>query len=176
MLAWAGDLVVGLLFFFPKSLFDNSDAGGMCLMMDYPAGPSDDFFKGPLPTIEKIQDKTLVINCMMTGSSQQKENPYQRTGVGTRMVDSLILWAREKGWHHIEVEAFEDLPIVYKITGSAGITFWEKLGFVVADRHPHPHLVGHDEFVETLETQAQDLGIAPERARDRIIMRFDLQA
>lgn len=64
--------------------------------------------------------------------------------------------------------------MIYEITGSASYTFWEKLGFHIADRHPHPHLQGQDEFVQKLEEQAKAVGISPERARDRIIMRLDL--
>jgi hypothetical protein len=90
------------------------------------------------------------------------------------MVRFLIHWAKTQGWERIEAEAFEDLPIIYEITGSAGTAFWQKLGFHIADRHPHPHLKGHDEFVETLEKQAESIGISKERAKDRIIMRLDL--
>jgi ribosomal protein S18 acetylase RimI-like enzyme len=110
----------------------------------------------------------------MAGSSQQKENPFQRKGIGTRMVRSLIQWAKANGWEFIEVDAFEDIPIIYEITGSAGITFWRKLGFRLIDRHPHPLLQERDEFVETLEEQAKSLGISPDRARDRLIMHLDL--
>ena len=48
------------------------------------------------------------------------------------------------------------------------------LGFRITDRHPHPHLQGHDEFLQKLEEQAKATGISPERAKDRIIMRLDL--
>jgi len=71
------------------------------------------------------------------------------------MVRILISWARENGWHGIETDAFEDLPLVYGITGGAGITFWEKLGFHVVDRFPHPHLRDYPEFAAELEKQAR---------------------
>ena len=64
--------------------------------------------------------------------------------------------------------------MIYEITGNAGHTFWEKLGFHLADRHPHPHLQERNEFVIALEQQAKSLGIDPEKARDRLIMRLDL--
>jgi hypothetical protein len=35
-------------------------------------------------------------------------------------------------------------------------------------------LQGQDEFVQKLEEKAKAIGISPERARDRIIMRLDL--
>jgi ribosomal protein S18 acetylase RimI-like enzyme len=110
----------------------------------------------------------------MTGSPQQKENPYQRKGIGTRMVRALIQWAKTNGWDRIEAHSFEDIPIIYEITGNAGHTFWEKLGFTVVERHPHPDLQERDPFVIALEEQARSVGIPPERARDRLVMRLGL--
>jgi hypothetical protein len=113
----------------------------------------------------------------MTGSSQQKENPYQRKGIGTRMVRVLIEWARVNGWERIEADSFEDLSIIYDFTGSAGHTFWEKLGFHLVDRHPHPELQDRSQFggfIKRLEEQAETIGIPVERARDRLVMRLDL--
>jgi len=96
------------------------------------------------------------------------------------MVRALIDWAKATGWERIEVDSFEDLPIIYEITGSAGHTFWEKLGFRLVDRHPHPALQDQnertefDEFVKTLEKYAKSIGAPLERARDRLVMRLDL--
>ena len=155
-------------------------AGGPCLQQDPPGGPVDDFadrdFLGPA----EIEHKTLVVHCLMTGSSLQKENPYQRKGIATRMARALIEWAKANGWDRIEADSFEDLPIIYEGTGSAGHTFWEKLGFRLVDRHPHPALQDQNErtefheFVKTLEKQAKSIGVPPERARDRLVMRLDL--
>ena len=174
ILARTDDKVVGQLRFYPKAIWDMKDAGEMCLLQDYPNGPVDDFGETEFPPLEEMEDKTLAIHCFMTGSSQQEENPYQRKGIGTRMVKSLIAWAKSKGWERIEVYAFEDVPLIYEITGSAGITFWQKLGFRVVDRYPHPHLKGHDEFVTKLVEQAESVGVSPERAKDMIVMHFDL--
>jgi hypothetical protein len=151
-----------------------SDAGEMCLQQDYPNGPADDFAETEFPPLEKIEDKTLAIHCLMTGSPQKEENPFQRKGIGTRIVRSLIEWAMTKGWEHIEVDAFEDIPMIYEMTGSAGINFWKKLGFRIVDRHPHPYLQDRSEFVVRLEEQAKSIGISPERAKDRLVMRIDL--
>jgi GNAT superfamily N-acetyltransferase len=149
-------------------------AGGLCLQQDSPAGPADDFADADFPPPAQIEDKTLAVHCLMAGCPQQKENPYQRKGIGTRMVETLIQWAGANGWDRIEADSFEDVPIIYEITGSAGHTFWEKLGFRLVDRHPHPYLQERNEFVVTLEEQAASLGISPERARDRLLMRLDL--
>jgi len=110
----------------------------------------------------------------MTGSPGQEENPYQRKGIATRMVQKLIEWAKENGWKQIEADSFEDLPIIYQLTGSAGHTFWEKLGFRIADRFPHPYMREFGDFVAMVEKQAKCAGIDPEKAKDSIIMRLDL--
>ena len=177
IIARDGDEIVGQLRFYPKVICILKGAGGLCLQQDHPAGPADDFADSDFPDPLQIEDKTLVVHCLMTGSSQQKENPYQRKGIGTRMVRTLIEWAKANGWERIEADSFEDIPIIYEITGSAGHTFWEKLGFHLVERHPHPELQDRSQFVEfvkTLEEQAESIGILPERARDRLVMRLDL--
>jgi hypothetical protein len=80
----------------------------------------------------------------------------------------------ENGWQAIQANAFEEIPILYQISGCAGHTFWEKVGFRLADRFPHPHLQERDDFVRTIEEQARSMGIDPERARDCLVMRLDL--
>ena len=177
ILARDGDLIVGHLRFYPKSICRKEGAGGLCLQQDFPAGPVEDFSDSDFPEPAQIEDKTLVVHCLMTRSPQQKKNPYQRKGIGTRMVKALIEWAKVNGWERIEADSFEDLPIIYDITGSAGHTFWEKMGFRLVDRHPHPDLQDRSrfsEFIKTLEEQAKSIGISPERASDRLVMRLDL--
>jgi hypothetical protein len=174
IVAHDGDRIVGQLRFYPKAVEAMEGAGGLCLQQGFPSGPADDFADRSFPALAQIEDKTLAVHCLMTGSPQQKENPYQRKGIGGRMVRALIQWAGEHGWDRIEARAFEDIPIIYEITGSAGHTFWEKLGFSMVDRHPHPDLQSRDPFVITLEEQAASLGIPRERAKDQLIMRLDL--
>lgn len=177
ILARDGDRIVGMLRFYPKAICGLDGSGGLCLLQDHPAGPIESFAESHFPAPAQIEDRTLSVHCLMTGSPQQKENPYQRKGIGTRMVRALIQWAKENGWERIEADSFEDLPIVYEMTGSAGHTFWEHLGFRIVDRHPHPALQDRSEFTEfvtTLEEQAKAIGISPERARDRLIVRLDL--
>ncbi len=174
ILAWAGDHVVGQLRFYPAAVWDMVGAGGLCLQQDPPSGPVKDFAYKEFPALPEIEDKTLVVHCLMTGSPQAKENPYQRKGIGSRLVRTLIDWAKANGWRQLEARAFEDLPIIYEITGSAGHTFWEKFGFRTVTRGPHPDLQDRSEFVITLEEQAEAIGLPADRAREQIIMRLDL--
>jgi len=134
ILARVDDRIVGQLRFYPRAIWDMDSAGEMCLLQDF-------------PHIGHIADKSLAIHCLMTGSPQQEENPFQRKGIGTHMVRFLIHWAKTNGWELIVVDAFEDIPIIYEITGSTGINFWQKLGFRIVDRHPHPHLQERSEFL-----------------------------
>jgi hypothetical protein len=175
ILAREGEQIVGHLRFYPKVVWDMQNAGGLCLQQDYPSGPADGFSDSDFPAIDKIEDRTLKVHCLMIGSPQQQVNPFQRKGIGTHMVKTLIQWATANGWEHIEADAFEDLPIIYEITGSAGHTFWEKLGFSMVDRHPHPDLKGQEQFVLTLKEQARSMRIHPSRAIDRLVMRLDLK-
>ena len=171
------DQVVGCLRFYPKAVCKMKDAGGLCLQQDPPGGPLEDFAENDFPEPAQIEDKTLVVHCLMMGSPLQKENPYQRKGIGTRMVRALIEWAKVNGWEVIEADSFEELPIIYDSTGSAGHIFWEKLGFSLVDRQIHPELRNADdfsEFVTMLENQAKAVGLPPETARDRLLMRLDL--
>ncbi len=170
-----GDKIIGHLRFYPKAIYGLPGAGEMCLQQDYSSGPEDDFAEKDFPPLEQIEDKTLSVHCLMTGCPRWKENPYQRKGVGSRLVRTLIEWARRKGWRFIEAMAFEDLPIIYEITGSAGHTFWEKLGFTLVERKPHPYLQESSEFVQMLQEQAKSFGIDPERAKDQLVMLFDLK-
>jgi GNAT superfamily N-acetyltransferase len=174
ILARVVDRIVGQLRFYPRVIWEMSRAGEMCLQQDHPNGPADDFRTLDFPPLDQIEDRTLAVHCLMMGSPQQEENPFQRKGIGTRMVRHLIQWAKTKGWERIEVDAFEDIPMIYEMTGSAGFTFWQKLGFHIVDRHPHPHLQESNEFVVKLEEQAISVGISPERAKDRLVMRLDL--
>ena len=52
------------------------------------------------------------------------------------------------GWVRIEADSFENIPIIYEMTGSAGHSFWGKLGFRLVDRHPHPKLQNRIDFAE----------------------------
>jgi len=174
VVARRGDGIVGQLRFYPKAVWEMEGAGFLCLQQDFPSGPRDDFSALDFPSREELQDRTLKVHCLMTASPSEKGNPYQRKGIGTRMAQRLIDWARENGWKRIEADAFEDLPIIYEVTGDAGRTFWEKLGFRVANRFPHPYLREYSEFVAKLEQQAACAGIDAEKAKDCIVMYLDL--
>jgi hypothetical protein len=172
IVARVGDEVVGQLRFYPRAVWQMDGAGLLCLQQDRPAGPVDTFATMHFPPQDELQDRTLEVHCLMVGSPG--DLIYKRRGIATRMVKTLICWDRENGWSAIQADAFEEIPILYEVSGCAGNTFWEKLGFHVADRFPHPHLQERNDFVLKIEEQAVDMGVDPERARDRLVMRLDL--
>ena len=172
IVAREGDKVAGQLRFYPKAVWDMERAGFLCLQQDPPAGPVDSFAEAHFPPRNELEDQTLEVHCVMAGSPGDER--YKRKGIARRMAKSLIHWAKENEWERIQANSFEDVPILYQVTGCAGHTFWEKLGFYMADRFPHPHLRERDEFVMKIEDQAKSAGIDPEKAKDRIVMRLEL--
>ncbi len=175
ILARDGDQVVGHLRFYPRAILSmEAGAVGMCLQQGFPAGCSEQLVEKPFPPLREIADKTLVVHCMMTGSPQQHENPYQRKGIATRMAGALIAWAREQGWGQIEAGAFEDLPLLYAFTGAAGKSFWERLGFVLVATRVEPELGREGDLLRTLREQAAARGMDPEKVMNLYTMRLIL--
>jgi GNAT superfamily N-acetyltransferase len=174
MLAWDGDKVVGFVRFYPKALFSIQEAGLLCLQQAHPAGPSGDFVKAPFPPLKEIHERTLIVHCLMTGSPFQDENPYQRKGIGTRMVRELMQWAKDRDWESIEAKSFEDIPLLYEHTGNAGRTFWAKLGFRLVQTDIGPAPQQENDFVRTAKEQATALGLDPEVTRNTYTMRIEL--
>ena len=171
MLARDGDQVVGFLRFYPKAIFSMEQAGQLCLQQGHPAGPSERLVEERFPLLEELDDKTLTVHCLMTGSPFQEENPYQRKGLGTWMARELIRWAGERGWEAIEATAYADVGIIYEITGQAGVRFWERLGF----RRVRTEEAGfRGEFAETVRAQAAERDIDPDDALKKHTMRLNL--
>lgn len=173
MLAIDREEVVGFLRFYPKALLPLADAGRMCLQQAHPAGPSEALVEQPFPVLEDLEDRTLSVHCMMTGSPKQQDNPYQRKGIATRMARELVSWARAQGWEAVEATAFEDLDVLYAVTGDAGKSFWDKLGFRVTAKDRLPVEVWGD-FLPTIHEQARAAGLDPEDSRNHYTLRLDL--
>ena len=170
-----GDRIVGMLRFYPKAVAAMPGAGReLCLQQKHPAGPLDNFAEADFLPLDQLADKTLFVHCLMTGSSSQKENPYQRKGIGTRMARALIEWAREKGWQAAEATAYEDLDALYAVTGVAGKTFWEKLRFEAAEVGTEPAFGQYPELLKTMTEQGQARGLSADAVTTRYTMRLEL--
>jgi hypothetical protein len=177
VIARDGNQIVGQLRFYPKGVCNMAAPGpALCLQQAFPGGPADDFAENDFPPLDQIADKTLFVHCMMSGAAKQEANPYQRKGLGSRMVRTLIGWAQPRGWKAIEAHAYADLPCVYAVTGQAGRSFWEKLGFHVVESTIEPAFAesDHKGFVGVLLKEAADRGMDAEAAKTRYTMRLDL--
>jgi hypothetical protein len=177
VIARDGPRIVGQVRFYPRTVWQMAAPGlGLCMQQTFPSGPADELADREFPPLDRISDKTLVVHCMMAGSPQQKENPYQRKGIGSRMVRTLIDWARQEGWSAVEATAYADLPCLYAVTGQTGKTFWEKLGFRVTASAVESAFVEDDSsgFVAALLKEAADRGMDATTAKTKYTMRLDV--
>lgn len=172
--AWDGEQVVGMLRFYPKAVCGLPAAGMLCLQQDFPYGPSIDFGENDFPAMRDMAEKTLVVHCMMTGCPSWKENPYQRRGTGTRLVQRLVDWGRENGWEAIESTAYEEIPMLYEVSGQAGRRFWEKAGFQAVETGIETAFLEENEFMKALRRQAEQIGLLPEQMERKYTMRLTL--
>jgi hypothetical protein len=173
ILARDGNDVVGTLRFYPKVLCSSEDSGvGICLQQPSPAGPADDLAEGEFLPLAKLSDKTVFVHCLMVASPSRDPGRYRRKGLATRLAQGLIRWATEQGWSAIEANAYEELPILYAISGAAGRRFWEPLGFRLIRQDTEPAIRGG--LLEKLRRDAVSAGQNPQNTANRFRMRLDL--
>jgi GNAT superfamily N-acetyltransferase len=173
ILARDGDDVVGMLRFYPKPLCEFGDSGaGFCLQQRYPAGPADELAAGRLPSFEELADKTLFVHCLFVASPRDDPDRYRRKGLATRLARELVRWAGSRGWSAIEATSYEEIPMLYAISGVAGRRFWEPLGFHVVRQDTEPAIGG--DLLMLLRQDAVAAGLRAEDVVNRYRMRFDL--
>jgi len=175
VLARRAEAVVGHLRFYPKAVCDLAAPGpGLCLQQEFPAGPAEDLTRREFPALGEIVDKTLLVHCMMVAAEGPEGRLLRRRGIGRRMAEALIDWAGANGWRAIEATAYTSVPIVYTISGQAGRSFWEDLGFRLVRTERQPLLEQENEFVQTMREQAAARGIDPSTIANKYVMRREL--
>jgi hypothetical protein len=175
ILARDGDDVVGSLRFYPKALCSFGPGGaGFCLQQSHPAGPKDDLVAREFPPLEGLADKTLFVHCLMVAAPSGDPNRYRRKGVATRLALELSRWAKDRGWQAIEATAYEEIPLLYAISGVAGRRFWGRLGFSLVHQDTEPAISG--DFLMTLRQDAVAAGLRPENVANRYKMLLDLRS
>lgn len=170
-----GGTFVGHLRFYPRAVRELAAPGqGLCLQQEFPYGPADDLGSGVFPKLEEIEDRTLLVHCMMLAAEGPDGWSLRRQGLGTRMARALVEWAAEKGWRAIEASAYEPLPILYESSGQAGRRFWEALGFRLVRTEREQALEGENDFVRTMREEAAQRGLDPALVPSRYVMRLDV--
>jgi GNAT superfamily N-acetyltransferase len=147
---------------------------GFCLQQPFPSGPPEAFAGNILSPLEELEDRTLAVHCLAVGQPGAADDPHRRQGLGTSMVRTLVEWARARGWRAIEATTYVDLDILYRISGAAGRSFWEKLGFQVAGTSVEPELEKESDVLQSMRAEARARGIPPERLADKYTMRLEL--
>lgn len=173
ILAHDGENVVGTLRFYPMALCSFGESGaGFCLQQRSPIGPADDLAARRFPPLEELANKSLFVHCLMIAAPSGDPDRYRRKGLATRMAKDLVRWATEQGWRSIEVNSYEEIPMLYAISGVAGRRFWEPLGFRVVKKDTEPAMTG--EILEAVRKDAEAAGVAPGDVTNRYRLRLDL--
>lgn len=176
VLARDGEAVVGTLRFYPKALCPPArfEAYGVCLQQPRPDGPPEDMASAHMPPVEELSDKTLFVHCLMLAADAAGRPSYRRRGIGRRMALRLMEWAGGRGWAAVEASAYEDLDIVYSLTGVAGKSFWAGLGFSVAEVGTEPAFDHYADILKVLIEQGRARGLSADAAKARYTMRLAL--
>jgi hypothetical protein len=88
------------------------------------------------------------------------------------MVRELIRWSIKNKRDAIEANAYEEIPILYAISGVAGKRFWEKLGFRVIRQDIEPGISG--EILEAVRKDAIAVGIPIRDVTNRYRMQLEI--
>ncbi len=169
------ELFIGHLRFYPKAVRALAEPGlGLCLQQEFPCGPAAALGRKRFPPLGEVEDKTLAVHCMLISSGGIGGELHRRKGIGTQMARTLIDWATANGWRAIEATAYEGLPIIYTVTGQAGRSFWEKLGFRLIRTEYEPALDEETDFVRQMREEARAAGLDPTMVKNKYILRRDL--
>jgi hypothetical protein len=173
ILAHGAGRVVGSLRFYPRMLCSSGDEGeGLCLLQLPPAGPAMRMSSRKFPPLRQLEDKALFVHCMMVAAPRDEPERFRRRGLATRMAGELVRWATQEGWEAIEACAYEELPLLYAISGAVGRRFWEGLGFRVIRKDKEPGITG--ELQKSLREDAIRVGLNPGCVNTRYRMRLEL--
>ncbi len=151
----------------------------MCLQQLAPNGPPEDMARAEFPPLERLPDRTLFVHCLMLapdarGADAYGRPSYRRRGIGTRMARRLIEWAGERGWDAVEATAYVDLDMVYSITGVAGRSFWEALGFEAVETGVEAGFDQNPDILKVIVEQGRARGLSAEDVKAKYTMRRTL--
>ncbi len=89
------------------------------------------------------------------------------------MVRELVAWTGQNGWEAVEATAYEDLDIIYQVTGQTGRRFWESLGFRVTETGIEEGFFQAEDFFAAMQTEAAAKGLDPETITRKYNLRLE---
>ena len=173
LLAWQEQSVVGFARFYPMRISR--------LLGERRAGEIEPILDPTLACEPEEDEGTLWVHCVMTsrpytGGSEQPgltsgaddvfrtaREAGARKGVGLKLAQALVSWARAEGWRRIIKIAPCDLDFFYGIWGGGGRRFWEKAGFNIAGSIYRPQQWSESDM-NTLRAQITEAGMSEEQA------------
>ncbi len=125
VLALDGDVIVGVLWFYPRWVKERFD-GPICIQGEnYEA--LTQFESESIPQKETLPAKMLHVECMMVVRSGDVD--YTGRGIGKGMVKYLIVWAKRNHWTRIEAQAISDIKPLMLWSGAYTVARYQALGF-----------------------------------------------
>lgn len=130
-----GDDIVGVLWFYPEIVSEQLGARhSACIQDEKNVEAIARLDLESLPSMEDLLDKSLRIECMMVVHEYDKskvKTDYTGRGIGKRMVETLIAWAKDNGWKRIIATAISDVKPLLLWSGSYSVERFKALGFHV---------------------------------------------
>lgn len=162
ILAWEKQKVVGHLRFYPMKI------ARMVYYSDFICSEACE---------PKEDEGTIWVLCVMTSTpyddSEGAKKAGARKGIGQKLIQGLITWARKHGWQRLVKVAHADLDCFYGNLGGGGKSFWEKAGFKVASTfYKCPEW--SDDFMALVLSQAKEEGMIEREAWTWYRMRYEL--
>ena len=112
LFAWDDGNIVGFLIYLPKTVARQL---GLYILPD-----------------DGLADSTIVYACMDLSPD------YRQKGAGTLLVNALIQWVRDNGWHRIEVNDISIGDTDWGWQWKWGLPKWHKMGFrLVQEQSPY---------------------------------------
>jgi len=126
-------LIIGVLWFYPE-IVSKQLSEGYCIQQEHNVEAIERLDLESLPSMEDLPDKSLQIECMMVVRQYDKfkvKTDYTGRGIGKRMVETLVAWAKDNGWKRIIATAIPDVKPLLLWTGSYSMERYKALGFHV---------------------------------------------
>lgn len=131
-----GSYIVGVLWFYPEIVIEQLAGHSACIQEGHNVEAIARLHLESLPLMEDLPDKTLHIKCMMVVREYDKskvKTDYAGRGIGRRMVETLITWAKDNGWKRIIAKAIPDIKPLLLWTGTYSVERYKALGFRVIE-------------------------------------------